>query len=113
VSDIVRWLDARRPAPPPSLRLAMIEALAEAGPDAGSLAERLAAAGLDALARVVAAPSARARAIHLLAADALITYACEAAVEEEASEGNDAVDRLTRRLDLHRFARTLEQAVAR
>jgi hypothetical protein len=109
VTDVVRWLDSRRPPPPPSLRLAMIEALSAAEPEPGPMADRLAAAGLDALTRVAAAPSIRATAIPLLAADALITYACEAAIEEEAVEGNGAIERVTAALGPDRFAALLSQ----
>lgn len=110
MTDLVRWLDARRPASPPSLRQAIIDALGVSDPGTGPVADRLAAVGVDALASVAAEPSTRSGAVRLLAADALITYACEAAVEEEAMERNSAVERVMQRLDLPVFARILERA---
>ncbi len=73
-----------------------------------STADRLAAAGLAALRRSIEADSAarpdRQNAIDLLAADALLTYACEAAAEE----GPEALDRFTGSLDFRRFEMLLE-----
>ncbi len=73
------WLRARRPAPPSGLR----PWLSVAGPDGRSVRATLTAAGLQELdvARARLGP-VRESALHLLAADALITYACEAALEE-------------------------------
>lgn len=106
--DVARWLDARTPAMPEELRRALDAVLERATPDAGSTADRLAAAGLAALRRSiddeVAAESDRQRATDLLAADALLTYACEAAAEE----GPEALTRLTGSLDFRRFASLLE-----
>ncbi len=133
MSDLARWLDGRRPEAPPSLRQAVREAIERGDPGAGPLPERLAEAALHALGRVVAEPSTRTQALELLAADALLTYACEAALEEAAQgapqaarkgraagpagQGGeagsehvaapDAVARLTSVLGLHRFAELL------
>ncbi len=79
MSGLDAWLAGRRPTPPMDL-----------GPwlprDAGGT-DRLRAlrdAGLTALDRALALPGRqRDAAFHLLAADALITYACEAALEAE------------------------------
>jgi hypothetical protein len=119
-TDLVRWLDDRRPAPPPSLRRALESTLARwaseadvavaepargapPGPADAGVAERLADAGLAALGRIAAEPSTRGGALDLLAADALLTYACEAAAEAEASGEAGAVERLTDRLAPGRF----------
>lgn len=103
--DVARWLDQRRPGMPPELRRAVDAALERSAPAGdGSVADRLADAGLGALSRVAGAPSERSTATELLAADALLTYACEAAAES----GPDALERLTARLDYPRFARLLE-----
>lgn len=100
------WLDARYPGMPAELRQALDEALAD-GQDAevegGSVADRLAAAGLTALARSIRGTE-RSTATDLLAADALLTYACEAAAEAGPAE----LDRLTGALDFERFATLLE-----
>jgi hypothetical protein len=119
-TDLDRWLDDRRPAPPPSLRRALESAVtrwaseadasvaepahgAAAGLAAGRVAERLADAGLAVLGRIAAEPSTRGAALDLLAADALLTYACEAAAEAEAHGDAGAVARLTDRLAPGRF----------
>lgn len=85
----------------------MRDAVARSDPGVGTTSERLAASALDALGRVVTRPSTRARALELLAADALLTYACEAAVEPDA--GPDAMERLMAALDLQRFADLLSE----
>lgn len=108
MTDLLRWLESRRPAAPPSLRVAMREVVERADPGPGSLHDRLAIAGLDAVRRVVAEPSTRDHALELLAADALITYACEAALEAEDGAG-DTIDILTRKLDPARFAGLLPE----
>lgn len=75
------WLDARRPAPPPTLR-AHLARRASLMPDGELLPERLADAGRALLGRVLARPEAgRDLALDLLAADALVTYAFEAQAE--------------------------------
>lgn len=88
-----RWLAERRPSPP----LELAEALgAAAGPEASdadsfdgeAAAARLLSEGVARLERAMADTGrVRESAFHLLAADALITYACEAAL---ASEDPDA-----------------------
>jgi hypothetical protein len=107
LTDLVRWLDDRRPPAPPSLRRAMQDAVDQGDPGVGSVSERLAASALDALGRVVVRPSTRARALELLAADALLTYACEAAAEPDAEP--DSMERLMGALDLQRFADLLQE----
>lgn len=108
MKDPRRWLDARRPVPPGSLRTALTRALESAGdtaPSTGSsVAERLADAGLATLRSVLAGDAGRTSAPALLAADALLTYACEAAAEE----GPAAVARLGERLSPQAFEALLE-----
>ena len=81
------WLEARAGAAPLSLRNAMDTALA-AGRGEGSVAAVLCDAAMHALESALQAGDDRAAALHLLAADALLTAACEAAVDDpgEASE---------------------------
>lgn len=80
MSAVVAWLETRRPAPPGSLR----PWLSPQGRDGERLYVALTAAGCHEMesARVRLGP-VRESALHLLAADALITYACEAALEED------------------------------
>ena len=96
------WLAEREPLPPPPLAAALRGAArrekanaagvpaAEVAPTA--LAEVLAAAAREHLDRAIARPGrARQTAFRLLEADALFTYACEAALE-----GGDATAALRR-----------------
>ncbi len=96
---VLDWLVQRQPAPPPALLERMAEALgavdattaeSAAGSASASGAEgaglppipaALGAAALDRLRAVLESPGDRAAAIDLLAADALLTYALEAAAE--------------------------------
>jgi hypothetical protein len=112
LTDLASWLDERRPAAPASLRRAMLEALSRGDPGSGSRAERLAAAAMTALARVTALPSTRDLAIDLLAADALLTYACESAVTDwdQEADGGELLAPLDDILDLECFARLLPGA---
>lgn len=107
--DAGGWLDERRPAMPPELRWAVNAALdrAPAAP-AAPVETQLAEAGLSALSRVAGAASERSTAAELLAADTLLTYACEAAAES----GPEALERLTAQLDYARFARLLEPSTS-
>lgn len=109
MNELARWLDERTPAMPSELRAALDAAVEAAGPsDADPLPDRLAGAGLATLARVARATAQRSTAMELLAADALLTYACEAAAEA----GPEALERLTARLDYARFATLLERSTA-
>jgi hypothetical protein len=93
------WLDSRRPPPPIALRERLQAvanpAMTSSAPDPGALietAEHL----LASLLRNNA--SRRERALDLLAADALVTYAFEAAAEDASNlEGltSDAMRRLS------------------
>lgn len=91
-TELLAWLDARRPAPPPTLR-AHLGRRAQDG--SGVLPDRLADAGRALLGRVLARPEAgRELALDLLAADALVTYAFEAQAELDA----DGLVALARRI---------------
>lgn len=79
MSDLLDWTRARHPSPP----MAIGPWLADAEFVAPTAA-RLTDSGVAAMDRARARPGrVRDSAFHLLAADALITYACEAALEEE------------------------------
>src|SRR5215213_4430820 len=81
--NVAGWLDARRPVPPPALRARIDRALNESlHADAGEVVEACLRAGerlVESLLRTNA--TTRESAIDLLAADALVTYAFEAASE--------------------------------
>jgi hypothetical protein len=114
VTAIDRWLDARQPPPPPSLFAALVDAVAAADPPDGPVSHRLALTGLRLLERVAGSPSTRAHALDLLTADALLTYACEAALEEPGGEGagRDPVDLLLETLASRTFAHMFETGTA-
>lgn len=77
------WLAARAPAVPQALRAAVERELAGAGAGGDPVSE-LADSGCRALRRAVASPGrSRETAMLLLAADALLTYACEAAADAD------------------------------
>ena len=101
-----RWLDSRTPAPPAELRAA-VEAGLDVGADAGGAArsappssppvELLTGAAVARLTAALERPGrVRESAFDLLAADALATYACEAALD--ADDPGPALARLGRRL---------------
>ena len=96
------WLRTRMPAPPPLL-LARIEALAGAAPDAvsGAVAAPVADVLLDAAERAMRSALrggclTRDSAIDLLAIDAIVTYAFEAAADDP-----DLLESRTRRALQH------------
>lgn len=87
------WLDTRRP-PPPDPLAPWLQADAD---HAGEVPDALTGKACEALDRACSAPGpVRDSAFHLLAADALLTYACEAAVESSAPEGT--LGRILRRV---------------
>jgi hypothetical protein len=66
---------------PPTLRRRLEEAVRQ-HPGPGRPAEALLAAGRALLAEATDAPPTRETALTLLAADALVTFSCEAAAEQ-------------------------------
>lgn len=75
--DARAFLALRAPAPPSALGRWLA-----AGAPAGNAAQGLVRQGLEELARARRVPGkVRSSAWHLLAADALLTYACEAAMD--------------------------------
>jgi hypothetical protein len=81
VTTVADWLGEREPAPPAALLRRLRDALGtDAGRDAGEAAEVCLAAGERLLAVVLREDeTSRDDALDLLAADALVTYAFEAA----------------------------------
>ncbi len=90
MTDVLAWLGGRTPTPPDDLRCrleAAVEAEPTSGQRAGERVDVLEDAGVLRLDAAVARPGReRASAFELLLADALISYACEAALEAEAPE---------------------------
>ncbi|HEY6090511.1 MAG TPA: hypothetical protein VIV83_00825 [Gemmatimonadales bacterium] len=82
--DVRAWLDARRPAPPRTLRDRLDLAVNDRLPARGSrLSDYLAQLGQALLETVASKPhGGRELALDLLAADAFATYAFEAQAEE-------------------------------
>jgi hypothetical protein len=81
VSDALAWLRARRPAPPDRLGQRMEAALSTTDVAHGDVVRALGDAAFDCLASSLAIGPGRAAALDLLAADALLTYAWEAAAD--------------------------------
>ena len=95
---LARWLDARRPAPPAGLRARIDAALgAELHADAPDVTETCLAAA-ERLVRALLDDDATARdsALDLLAADALVTYAFEAASDRPQQLPARAADAMRR-----------------
>ena len=78
MTALAEWLEQHTARAPAELRARVVE-YALAVPSPAPLPAALAGAARQALARVVAHPGDRAVALDLLAADALVTYAFEAA----------------------------------
>ena len=100
MTTVADWLDRREPPPPEPLLSRIHEALGgdiaapahEAGSRAVAAAERL-------LARLLGEDCAtRAMAVELLTADALVTYAFEAAAERQDASMDDMAASAMRRI---------------
>jgi hypothetical protein len=95
---LARWLDARRPVPPPALRaridLALGDSLESDERDACEACLRAGERVVESLLRDNA--TTRESAIDLLAADALVTYAFEAASDRPAELSSLAADAMSR-----------------
>jgi hypothetical protein len=91
--EIAVWLAGRRPPPPPDLGAAVTDGLTEKGgtaaraPGHSGLGDVLLGCARERLDAARARPGrVRQSAFDLLVADALITYACEAALESKDPE---------------------------
>jgi len=103
---LASWLEARSPAPPAALRDRIDAALAEdLKRDAGDVFETCLAAA-ERLVRGLLSTNATSResALDLLAADALVTYAFEAASEQPDGLAHRAAAAMTRIAALGRDA---------
>jgi hypothetical protein len=97
MSDARRWLLQRLDGAPGPLRQRMLEELAAS--DDADVAAALAGAAARCLEQALKAPAERASALDLLAADALLTHACEAA----ADAGPEALAAFTQAWSPRRF----------
>jgi hypothetical protein len=85
MNDLGAWLASRRPTPPEELAVTLPDVGGSEGDTA--LVRRLVRTGRVERDRARGRPGrVRESAFHLLAADALFTYACEAALEGEDPE---------------------------
>jgi hypothetical protein len=93
------WLESRLRGVPPELAHAMRDAIGrvKVGPDR-TPAEALAEVSLTELCSVTGGEQNRKTALRLLAADALLTYAFEAAVDSEIGGDAAAAERLAERV---------------
>ena len=95
---LARWLDARRPVPPAALRARIDAALGgDLQAEVDEVSEALLAAG-ERLVRTLLDEDATSRgsALDLLAADALVTYAFEAASDRPAELSSRAASAMAR-----------------
>jgi hypothetical protein len=93
--DVVAWLAAREPAAPALLagRLAAVAREVPAERLGGSMTDAMSELGLYTLDRSLGrGETGNEVALDLLAADAFVTYAFEAAAEEDADVGRAARD---------------------
>lgn len=82
MTDVSRWLGTREPRPPGDLAEACA-AVDRAAPAPENMAFVLREAAAERLSSALARPGrVRESAFDLLVADALVTYACEAALED-------------------------------
>jgi hypothetical protein len=79
VTSAREWLDARGRDVPPSLHRRMLDAIAATDGSTGAVPLQLAAAAMTCVREATACGNDRSAAIHLLAADALMTDAVELA----------------------------------
>ena len=76
------WLETRRPRPPEDLRARLHDVAGGPARERSDPSETLLCSARDALARTLSQPGrVRNAAFDLLVVDALVTYACEAALE--------------------------------
>ena len=100
MTTVAGWLARREPPPPEPLLSRITDALGDgAGAPAREAAARTVAAAEQLLARLLADDCAtRATAVELLTADALVTYAFEAAAEHDAFAMDDLAARAMQRI---------------
>ncbi|HUP89499.1 MAG TPA: hypothetical protein VM100_09115 [Longimicrobiales bacterium] len=95
--DAASWLASRIEQAPVSLRSRMLEAIAQTSER--TVHDALSAAAVICLKEAMREPAQRSSAHHLLAADALLTHACEAAAEA----GGETLRQFTDKWNPHYF----------
>jgi len=86
LSKLEEWLAPKLSDVPDSLRRRILDAVSggqRGSPTGGQFAEQLRRVGEELMVEAKSAPPARDTAMTLLAADALITFACEAVAETD------------------------------
>ena len=87
MSDVDSWLSARRPASPFELAATLREKVSSVEEQGMTMADTLSATARACLQQAQSrSRRTREAAFHLLTADALVTYACEAALESADSD---------------------------
>ena len=94
MTDALAWLESRSPAPPAALAARLRESLGDVPGDAVPSSACL-EAGVELLAKSLNS-SGRGSALDLLAADALVTYAFEAAADDIDSLEQRATEAMLR-----------------
>lgn len=85
MNGVERWLEPRLADTPKALRQRILEAVS-GGEKGFTLQDELRRAGERLLSQAIAAPPSRDTAVTLLAADALMTFACEAIAESHPED---------------------------
>ena len=93
MTSLREWLASRKPEPPAQLSARLAEIVGEEAFDGASSANVLIECGIQTLRSAL---SDRDGALDLLAADALITYAMEAAADDFATMDATAADAIQR-----------------
>lgn len=93
MNTLREWLATRKPEPPPKLAERLAEIVGDEAFDGASTADVLIERGIQTLRSAL---SDRDGALDLLAADALITYAMEAAADDFATMDATAADAIQR-----------------
>jgi hypothetical protein len=93
VNTLRDWLASRKPEPPPQLAGRLAEIVGDEAFNGASTADVLIGRGIETLRSAL---SDRDGALDLLAADALITYAMEAAADDFATMDATAADAIQR-----------------
>ena len=102
-ADALAWLESRQPAPPFDLGRRLQRAVERTASQAVSVPDLFADAAFEALASAARGGAQRSAANDLLTADALLTYAMEAAAES----GPDVLAGVLAHLEIKRFDQEL------
>jgi hypothetical protein len=90
----LNWLEARQPPPPFELYRRVRRAVEWSDAEGASVPDMLARVALQSMQRAMRSGTDRGAANDLLAADALLTYACEAAAEQGVGPFEEFIQQL-------------------